>query len=156
MNPHPNSLQHLTGRTGAGPLTALLLAGGLALCAGAGAGEVVKCTDAQGHVTLTDSSCGAAGVVLFRTTAPAEPAPVVSAEQGYQEPPPPPDSLRMGATRVHLTRADFGPTGSARARFARLARPTVGQELRTDAATLRAAHTSIELSPAELRQVASR
>jgi hypothetical protein len=149
--PHPYPFRQRTA-----VLPALVLVGGLALGGVAGAGEVVKCTDAQGHLTLTDVPCAAAGVVLFSSTPPAAPAPEISAEGGYQAVPQAPDPLRLGAVRVHLAPAEFGPRGSARARYAHMFRPTVSEELRTDAATLRAARTTMSLSPAAWRQVASR
>jgi hypothetical protein len=110
--------------------------------------EIVKCVDASGRVTLTDLPCSSGAVVPISTgsaTVPAGTDPVITAEEGYHEPPPPPDPLRMGATRVHLSRAEFGPAGSSRTRYAHMSRPTPSQSMAIDAATLRAARSSLQM-----------
>ncbi|WP_426109696.1 DUF4124 domain-containing protein [Massilia sp. PWRC2] len=98
-------------------LTAGLCAAVLALPAWA-SGDIVKCVDGAGHVTLTDSDCGSASATVL--VAAARPAPVVRRVAPL---------VPGGAPLEHAAWVSSRPRSST---------------LAGDAATLRAARSSLQ------------
>ena len=124
--------------------------------------EIVKCVDSKGHVTLTDLPCNGSAFLVQQTGSSTGGQTGSSAEAAtlgpeyYREPAAPPDPLRVGAVRIHLSPSEFGPSGSAKARFARMTRPAPSQTFTVDTATLRAAHTTLAMPAVQGAQVAAR
>jgi hypothetical protein len=126
--------------------------------AGLAQADVVKCTDEQGRVTLTDMPCPNA-VVVVPTDENGSPqlAPSPSTwpeDTGYQYPNNP---ARMvgGVVRITLPPDEFGPR-SRREAYKRMSRPAPTRIFATDAATLRAAHTTLTILDNEPRHLAGR
>lgn len=128
-------------------------------CAGAYSGlaqaDIVKCTDKEGRVTLTDLPCDAPTVVV-RTDEHGSPILTDSggswSEVSYAEPQ---ADVRVvnGVTRVTLPPGQFGPR-SRREAYARMSRPAPARIFSTDAATLRAAHSTLSVLDGEPRRIA--
>lgn len=125
------------------------------LCAAAAAAhaDIMKCEDKHGNVTLTDQPCQR-GTVVVATDAAGTPVTGDGAVQYYEAEP----EVRVvdGVTRITLPPAQFGPRSNREA-YARMQRPTPGQALAVDAATLRAARTMLTVvDPAPRPQLATR
>lgn len=123
--------------------------------------EIVKCVDSKGHVTLTDLPCNGSAFLVQQTGSSTGGQTGSSADttlgpEYYREPAAPPDPLRVGAVRIHLSPSEFGPSGSAKARFARMTRPAPSQTFTVDTATLRAAHSTLAMPAVAGAQVAAR
>lgn len=125
------------------------------LCAAGGAAQadIVKCEDKDGSITLTDKPCQN-GTVVVATDAAGTPVTGDGAVQYYESGP----EVRIvdGVTRVTLPPDQFGPRSNREA-YSRMQRPTPGQALSTDAATLRAARTMLSVTdPVPHRTLATR
>lgn len=117
--------------------------------------DIVKCTDKDGRVTLTDMPCESAAVVV-RTDEHGSPVLTDSgsswSEVSYEEPQP---DVRVvnGVTRITLPPDQFGPR-SRREAYKRMSRPAPQRIFSTDAATLRAAHSMLTVMDGEPRRIA--
>ena len=125
------------------------------LCAAGGAAraDIVKCEDKDGNITLTDKPCQN-GTVVVATDASGTPMTGDGAVQYYEAEP----EMRVvdGVTRITLPPGQFGPRSNREA-YARMHRPTPGQALAVDAATLRAARTMLSVTdPGPHPQLATR
>lgn len=114
--------------------------------------DVVKCTDAEGRVTLTDMPCPNPVVVVATD---ANGSPVLAGNSGWEQqtgvPPEPAPRMVRGIERITLPAQQFGPR-SRREAYRRMARPAPAEILSTDAATLRAAYTTLAILDGEPRQ----
>ncbi|HEU4853009.1 MAG TPA: hypothetical protein VFT37_12725 [Telluria sp.] len=114
--------------------------------------DIVKCTDKDGHVTLTDMPCDNPTLVV-RTDETGSPVPEGDADWSQNSDQAPQSDTRVvdGVTRITLSPDEFGPR-SRRAAYARMERPAPNRIFAIDAATLRAAHDTLALLDAEPRQ----
>lgn len=134
-------------------IAACTLAACLCAAAGMAQADIVKCEDKDGNVTLTDKPCPD-GKVVVATDAEGTPVTGDGAVQYYEVGP----EVRVvdGVTRITLPPGQFGPRSNREA-YARMHRPTPGQALATDAATLRAARTMLSVTdPAPHTALATR
>ncbi|HEY1043755.1 MAG TPA: DUF4124 domain-containing protein [Telluria sp.] len=117
--------------------------------------DIVKCTDAEGRVTLTDMPC-ANPVVVVPTDGDGSPALASSADWPAQSADPMEPAVRTvgGVVRITLAPEEFGPR-SRREAYKRMSRPAPTRIFATDAATLRAAHTTLTILDSEPRRLAS-
>ena len=119
--------------------------------------DIVKCTDAQGRVTLTDMPC-ANPVVVVPTDDNGSPT-LASGSSGdwpvqtYDGPLPPTTRTVNGVVRITLPPDEFGPR-SRRDAYKRMSRPAPTRIFATDAATLRAAYTTLTILDNEPRRLA--
>jgi hypothetical protein len=126
---------------------ALLLASMLATTTGAVHADLFKCTDQNGHITVTDMPCDG-GVVLERTepaqaapTAAVDDMPILAVDEPVAaQPAVPPDADALSAPRSAF------PPAAAPHQYARLSRPASADTFAIDAKTLRAAREMLALN----------
>lgn len=135
-------------------LTSLLIVACVAGPVGLAQADIVKCTDKDGHVTLTDMPCENP-VLVVRTDESGSPVPDGNTDWDANADPATVEATDTrvvnGVTRITLTPDEFGPR-SRRAAYARMSRPEPSRIFVTDTATLRAAHDTLAILDAEPRQ----
>jgi hypothetical protein len=120
--------------------------------------DIVRCTDAQGRVTLTDMPC-ANPVVVVPTDDSGSPTLASASSEDWPaqtyEGELPDTSRRVvgGVVRITLPPDEFGPR-SRRDAYKRMSRPAPNRIFATDAATLRAAYTTLTILDNEPRRLA--
>ena len=116
--------------------------------------DIVKCTDAEGRVTLTDLPCATA-VVVVPTDADGSPVLATSADWPAQSDENGQPAARTvdGVVRITLPPDEFGPR-SRRDAYKRMSRPAPTRIFATDAATLKAAYTTLAILDNEPRRLA--
>jgi len=131
-------------------ISAVSLAGLLAISGGMAHADIIKCVDAEGHATLTDQDCPRNEARV----APQEVAAVAAMADV-------PDQAQADAPRAHVTRVVLSagtPALPPKSWEATHAHPAPMRAFALDAATLKAARVTMQLLDAQThaQKVASR